>query len=124
MTKNITISPNGPVSEFMQDLEGCEGKTIKSVHEECVSWNDYLVVRFTDGSAMVMRQQEDSDNWTASGETFKSSYSENVRVYFGMEDAAAYAAKLSKQDADRASQTEAQERAQFEALKRKFETSK
>lgn len=116
---NVKISPNGPVTEFLADLDACEGKTIKSVSEECPSYTDYRVIRFTDGSALALREIEDGGH-DLGGETFDSRFSLKDRVYFGLSDAAEYEAQQAQEAAARATEAENQERAQLARLQAKY----
>lgn len=116
----IKISPNDQVTKFLSGIDDCEGKTIKSVLDECPGYTEYKVIRFTDGTAIALREMEDGGH-DLSGTTFESAYSLRDRVYFGMEPAATLEAQETREAAQRAAEAEQRERIQYETLKAKFE---
>lgn len=120
---SVSITQYGAVTQFMEDLDACEGKTIKSIHDECPSYSDYKIVRFTDGTALAMSEREDG-GFDLSGNTFAGRFSLKERVYFGIEPPAAYEAQQVREAAERAAGAEARERELLATLKAKYETPK
>ena len=124
------VSFYGPIKLLITSWKGALGKTLKSVEEEFTGRTDFLVFRFTDDSALLLKRDVDDDNvygdpdelrpW---GNGMLTWYSDDFwdRVFFGLEPIETWEEKQVEHERAELAQEETREKELLARLKAKYE---
>lgn len=114
-----------PIKKLLSSWEEAVGRTLKSVVQEAPGYRDYLVFRFTDGSAVLLPEYDDDGRtlWRDDIDMLdgRGLSTLKVRVYFGLDPEEAFLRAQREQAEAKARQEEADERAAYELLRAKYE---
>lgn len=114
-----------PIIEALASWDATVGKTIASVCTENAYYNDtYLVIRFTDGTAALLREHNGEscyDCVSSEPNELGRNWNKHARVYFGLDSLEEYEADERRRKAQYEAANEACERAQYKALKAKYD---
>ena len=116
------VSPHGPVAACLPNFADMAGRTVESANEECINGGKYLVIRFVDGCALILRYSYEDSAWDEVPAIFYDvyGYDDAAKVYFGLITKEIAQANREMIKLNREGHQISLELAEFELLKAKF----